>query len=221
MPPTEASRLLINLANCRGGADNITVVVAHVEQYPGIAGAVVDQSEENQPASAKSTGAKKSGYMLSRVSSVIFALLASVGLGLLLIGEKNYGLLLICPALILGFVRMIISTSRNSRETPDNETRGTSVPESRGGDVPAVNSPYRSAPATVKNEFLEFLAEAQSELTQAAKENGWTVDFESLSDVQRQTVAALNQNKPDRGVRLRAKAIDSLMKELYAKTRRN
>jgi len=221
MPPTESSRLLINLANCRGGADNITVVVAHVEQYPGIAGPVVDQSKTNQPAPAENIGTGKSRSILSWLSSAIFALLATVGLGFLLIGEKNYGLLLICPALILGFVRIIISTSRNTDETPDSEARGTSGSQSRGGDVPAVSAPYRSAPATVKNEFIEFLAEAQSELTQAARENGWTVDFESLSDVQRQTVAALNQNKPDRCIRLRAKAIDSLMKELYAKTRRN
>ncbi len=221
MPPTEASRLLVNLANCRGGADNITVVVAHVERYAGITGPVVDRPETTEPPSGKTAGAKNSGYSLSRISSVMFALLATAGLGLLLFGQKSFGLVLICPALILGFVQMIISTGQNTVETTADETRGTSETESRRGDVPAGESPYRSAPATVQNEFIEFLAEAQSELTQAAKENGWTVDFESLSDVQRQTVAALNQNKPDRCVRLRAKAIDSLMKELYAKTRRN
>ncbi|MDG2129107.1 MAG: protein phosphatase 2C domain-containing protein [Fuerstiella sp.] len=221
VPPAEASRLLVNLANCRGGADNITVVVAHVERYPVITESVVDGPQTTQPPAGKKTEAKKSGHILSRTASVVFAVLATAGLVFLLLGKKYYGLLLICPALILVFVQMIISTSRNTEEKVTDETLGTAQPESRSGDVPAVRSPYRSAASAVSSEFLEFLAEAQSELTQAAKENGWAVDFESLSDVQRQTVAALNQNKPDRCVRLRAKAIDSLMKELYAKTRRN
>ena len=37
LPPQEACRLLVNLANLRGGSDNITVVAAHVggaEQAP-------------------------------------------------------------------------------------------------------------------------------------------------------------------------------------------
>ncbi|MDG1897146.1 MAG: protein phosphatase 2C domain-containing protein [Fuerstiella sp.] len=220
MPPTEASRLLVNLANCRGGADNITAVIAHVERYPVIAGPVVDRPETNHSPSMKKAKSNKPGYIVSKMSSIVFALLASAGLGLLLFGHKSSGLLLICPALILGFVQMIFSTIRPSGKNIADDTDGDSGLEGRGTDVPAVKSPYRSAPAAVSNEFLEFLAEAQSELTQAAKENGWTVDFESLSDVQRQTVAALSQKKRDRCVRLRAKAIDTLMKELYAKTRR-
>ncbi|MEO1982150.1 MAG: hypothetical protein ABGZ24_16650, partial [Fuerstiella sp.] len=127
----------------------------------------------------------------------------------------------ICPALILGFVRLIIWTSGDSSEKSVSDAVAAPDTERGNADVPAPKAPYRSAPATVNDEFLEFLTEAQSELTQAAKENGWTVDFDSLSDVQRQTVAAFKQNKRDRCVRLRAKAIDALMKELYAKTRRS
>ncbi len=221
MPPAEASRLLVNLANCRGGADNITVVVAHVEQYPHIAGPVVDEPETSEPPSAKASPSKKSGNILGNLSLIVFALLATVGLGLLAIGQNSFGLLLICPALILGFVRLIISTSGDSSEKSVSDAVAAPDTERGNADVPAPKAPYRSAPATVNDEFLEFLTEAQSELTQAAKENGWTVDFDSLSDVQRQTVAAFKQNKRDRCVRLRAKAIDALMKELYAKTRRS
>ncbi len=34
LPPAESSRLLINLANCRGGSDNSTVVVVGIDSYP-------------------------------------------------------------------------------------------------------------------------------------------------------------------------------------------
>ncbi|MCP4782200.1 MAG: serine/threonine-protein phosphatase [Fuerstiella sp.] len=221
MPPAEASRLLINLANCRGGADNITVVIAHVEQYPGIPGPVVDQPEVSKAPTAKAPSSKKSHQLLGNMSLIIFALLATVGLGLLASGQNSYGLLLICPALILGFVRLVVSTSQASEENIASEALATTEIELQGGDMPALKSPYRSAQAIVNDKFLDFLAEAQSELTQAAKENGWTVDLEALSDLQRYTKAALNQNKRERCVRLRAKAIDALMKELYAKTRRS
>ncbi|HIE98825.1 MAG TPA: hypothetical protein EYQ63_17895 [Fuerstia sp.] len=213
--------MLINLANCRGGADNITVVVAHVEQYPGIPGPVVDRPEVSEPSSATAAQSRISRQLISNLSLIVFALLATVGLALLAVGQNNFGLLLICPALFLGFLRLIISTNHVSDETIGPDTPAAPETERRDADVPALKAPYRSAQATVNDAFLEFLAEAQSELTQAAKENGWSVDFDSLSDVQRHTVAALNQKKRNRCVRLRAKAIDALMKELYAKTRRS
>ena len=43
LPPAESSRLLINLANCRGGSDNSTVVVIGIDSYPGT---VAEQSAE-------------------------------------------------------------------------------------------------------------------------------------------------------------------------------
>ena len=45
LPPTEASRLMVDLTNCRGGSDNVTVVVTNVEQFPAVVGPVVDTAE--------------------------------------------------------------------------------------------------------------------------------------------------------------------------------
>lgn len=223
LPPADATRLLINLANCRGGADNITVVVANIEAYPTVFGELVDIAAPKAPVVTRKSAAAaaKKRTQISRWSLLAFAFLATFGLVELARGQK-WGLLFICPALILGFVRLIFAASKKVEvEVEEQEEPQSKASQLRGGSIPALKSPYRAASAAIENQFLEFLAEAQSELTQAAKDNGWQVDFAELTDLNRKSVDAAEKKKPDRCVLYRAKAIDELMKELYAKTRRN
>ena len=221
LPPTEASRLLIDLTNCRGGSDNVTVVIARVEQYPVLAGTFVDAASPVDDTSVpKPSGRRTSGKSLaSRISLYLFLLLGSFGLVLLALRQIPYGLMLICPALILGFVRFIVLTSGHEEESDQSVV---DVPERWNAEAnrPAARSPYRSTTAGITRDFLEFLSEAQSELTQAAKENGWQVDFELLAKLNSQAAAATTENRADQCLVMRAKAIDALMKELYARTRR-
>ncbi len=217
LPAADAARLLINLANCRGGTDNITVVVASVESYPSVSGQLVDIAPAKSPVVNIEAAARKR-LLLSRISLLVFAFLATFGLVELAKGER-WGLLFICPALILGFVRLLISASaKTAEEKPDEpEPKSNQLP---GGSLPAPKSPYRTASAEVEGQFLEFLAEAQSELTQAAKDNAWQINFEELADLNRKALDAVEKKKTDRCILFRARAIDELMKELYAKTRR-
>lgn len=221
MPPSEAARLMINLANCRGGADNVTVVAIKVEKYPTIHGDFVDAPKLqaiDTPKPATSSGKGKA--ILSQASLILFLMLGTIGLVLLALKQVPLGLILICPALILGFIRLIFVTGRDSdvEEKPPSltETADMQLPKR----VPSVESPYRSTSAAVEDRFVEFLAQAHSELTQAAKENGWKVDFDALNDLHRKAHDAAKRKKPDVSIRMRAKAIDELMKELYSNTRR-
>lgn len=219
MPPTESARLLINLANCRGGADNVTVVVANVEKYPTIHGQFVDAV---QPAATKSDRDNTAGSGVRNVASqvmlVLFLLLGLIGLGFLAVGNVAAGLTLICPAVILGFVRMImVGGSSGGGRT---ESGGEDTTDS-GRIIPAARSPYRRASAEIEGGFLEFLAEAQSELTQAACDNGWKVDVDNLASLNRSAVKALREGNPAQCLQLRGRAIDALMKELYSHTRRS
>lgn len=216
LSPTDASRLLINLANCRGGADNITVVVANVEKYPALHGNFVDAAAP--PSGSGKTKRKPASALASQASLILFLLLGTVGLVLMSLAEVRWGLVLICPALILGFIRMIIVSGRSDEPTapaPESQQATES-----GRLLPAMNSPYRTTTASIEIPFVEFLSEAQSELTEAARENGWGVNFDELGEMHRRAVDARKRNKLDKCVQLRAKAIDELMTELYAKTRR-
>lgn len=222
LPPTEASRLLIDLTNCRGGSDNVTVVIANVEQFADIITPVVDAPAQ-PPEPASHAVKKKSGKVwASTISLYLFLIFGTFGLVLLALGKIPVGLTLICPALILGFVRFIVLTSGRDAEFE------SAVPETSNAskdtvEMPpqlALKSPYRVASAEIMPDFLEFLAAAQSELTQAARENGWEVDFQMLAKLNSEAASEQKQHNTAQCIANRARAIDSLMKELYNKTRR-
>ncbi len=223
LPPTEASRLLIDLTNCRGGSDNVTVVLANVDRFPPIAGPVVDQpSPKQSPDAAADAKAKRKSrrILASKISLYLFLILGTFGLVLLALNRIPLGLSLICPALILGFVRFIFLTSGQ----PDAEEEENQEPSAEKKTVEmqptASKAPYRAESARIQPQFLEFLSAAHSELTQAAKENDWQVNFDSLAQLNSEAGTAAEDSRPVQCLESRAKAIDMLMKELYSKTRR-
>ena len=227
LPPTEASRLLIDLTNCRGGSDNVTVVVANVEQFAAITTPVVDAPApalEPPPNTVKKKPGRSGKAWASTISLYLFLIFGTFGLVLLALGKIPLGLTLICPALILGFVRFIVLTSGRDNEiesaVPEISNASKETAEMRPPPQLALKSPYRVAAAGITPEFLEFLAAAQSELTQAARENGWEVDFEMLAKLNGEAASEHKQHHLAQCVAKRARAIDSLMKELYHKTRR-
>lgn len=225
MPPPESARLLINLANCRGGADNVTVVVVNVERYPAMGSGVVDQPLGGAASVPTPDVAVRPSWIVrvlsSRLAMFAFLLLGVLGLILLAWEQLPLGLVLICLALLLGFVRMVaLATGQPLRES---EVRPVQLDQTEAStdSGPARFAPYTVSDAAVTSEFVNFLAEAQSELTQAATENGWKVDREQLSEWNRKAVAAEQKGALANSVRCRAKAIKRLMKEFYHHARRS
>ncbi len=233
LPPADASRLLIDLANCRGGADNVTVVVAKVQDYPPVTTPVTDvaSAAKNKPATAPTTESGAAEAVVaapqrsvwSLVSLIVFVILSALGL-VLLLGESQRaaGLVLISLALLLGFVRLILASALRRTEEETGFVMSEALQRTLAdSQIPAEKSPYRQAPAELSPELLEVLAETQSELTQASRDNGWSVDLKELSTLHRQATAAAEQNQGERCLQLRAKAIERLMHELYAQSRGN
>lgn len=222
LPPTEASRLLIDLTNCRGGSDNVTVVIAKAEQFPEITTPLVDGPDPAESRTPITKKPRRTGRdWASHLSLYLFLILGTFGLVFLALGRISGGLTLICPALILGFIRFIVLTSVQNPKSEEAETPETFANKKTVEmKSPAARSPYRRESAEITPGFLEFLSSAQSELTQAAKENGWQVDFDALTSLNTAARNARRNNQAAQCVVSRAKAIDSLMKELYTKTRR-
>lgn len=222
LPPSEATRLLIDVANCRGGGDNITVIVARIDKYPGHAGPFIDNPGKRLNPKPTATRQSRSVKTLaSRWSLFAFLLLGTLGLVLLALKKIPIGLMLICPALILGFIRMMLVTGHTPDGASSSSGDSGATQEMPVPSRPALKSPYRTASAEVQNDILEFLAEAQSELTQAARDNGWDVDFSRLGDAGRKATAAYQEQDLAGCIALRARAIDELMKELYSQARRH
>lgn len=224
LTPQQSSRLLVDLANCRGGADNITVIVVHVENIAQAPGAAVARSTA-EPVPTKSPAEERRYWrsLLSKLSLWLFLVLALAGLAALVFKRMGLGLWLICPAVVIGFLRIVFLRGTSTAEEDAGEPRvnsrmkKTAIQES---NRPAAQSPYRAVTADLTHTLLEFLATAQSELTQAARDNGWKSDFAALENLDRRAVAAERADEGGECLKLRAESIDALMKELYATSRR-
>ncbi len=247
MPPTESSRLLINLANCRGGSDNSTVVVVGIDSYP-------PTTTEQPPSPLKDTR-DGTAEISSRRRSGIWRILLSVAAALCLLAaiwqgiRKNNqaaGVLIAASALAWMIGQRLSRSSRTGlsgeadleltmRPQPGSSDIGLSSDRlswsdggrklsaiesssaSRAAFLPS--SPYRVVEAELSEPLLSNLAEVQSELVQAARDSGWKVDFDELTNLNRQAIQAEQSQKPDRAIKARGKAIDLLMRELYQRSR--
>ena len=213
LPAAEASRMLIDLANSRGGTDNTTVVIAVVEEYPAVKNPTIEsqagQTESRGPAD-QVTAARRAVW--GRVSIVLFGLFALSGLILLMTSWKNTGLSLVSGALLLGFVQLIMSTRRHT--TVEVGESGHAASQAlMGVREPAECSPYRRESAELGLEFLDLLSQGQGELTSAAIDNGWRLDVEELTRLSRQAAVAREDKLPGSGLYEYAKALRILMKE--------
>jgi len=216
----EASRLLVDLANCRGGADNTTVVIAIVDDYPPILSETVETSKqrsESPEAVSDATIMKRSGW--SRLSLRLFALLSLSGLVLLTAGYREFGLILVSVAVLQGIVRLIVSSGRRFQGSPPEArpVEGSAV-TAESGRI-AAHPPYRKSSAALKQEFLEQLAAAQGKLTEAARNNGWELDFDQLARLNQHAVTAAGKNEAAGSLRARARALQLLMKAFTSQAR--
>ena len=223
LPAGEASRLLIDLANCRGGSDNTTVVIAAVDEYPAVTTPTIE-SQAAQLAPTKA-GVQQVGYMSNggrvvwgRFLMALFAILALTGLILLMTERQSIGLVLVCGAVLLGFVQLVISTRKAATvEVGESGQSNAMVP--LGVREPAERSPYRRESAKLRAGFLDLLSQAQGELTAAAIDNGWEPDTQELTKLAQQAAAARRDQSPGGGIREHARALRILMKEFTARMR--
>jgi len=79
MPPSESARLLINLANLRGGFDNSTVIVVNVESYP----APDTPQTPASPGPATASSAPRPRKSLARNAATLAVLLLAASLAFL------------------------------------------------------------------------------------------------------------------------------------------
>ncbi|RLS40360.1 MAG: serine/threonine-protein phosphatase [Planctomycetota bacterium] len=248
MPPTESSRLLINLANCRGGSDNSTVIVVGIDSYP--------TSSESSPTNAHAGPGTTTAEMPTAGRSAFWRTFLSFAAGLCLVAgiwlatqHNKPASAVMCAASALALLIRLRLTNRRTLDLADSGyadaggLQPASKKSQRAGDSPAdtddsrtasifesssasraaflPTAPYRIVDAELTEPLLSNLAEVQSELVQAARDSGWKVDFDELTQLNRQAIQSLQSEKLERAIRARGKAIDLLMRELYQRSRSN
>lgn len=227
LPPADSSRLLINLANCRGGTDNSTAIVIQVESYPQCSPSPPDASAppDVQPAANQVSGRPVLAALFALLTlifliSAILAATVAVAPGRLIVAA-SFG---IAAGISLTLSRRFRRTT--APLTVPAHSLATMDPDSNvQEDCSALRSsfrtasPYRTVDCRDMSMLLSFLDEVQSELVQAARDGDWKVDFDELAQLNRQAQFSQQGQKPERAIRAWGRVIDLLMKEIYQRTR--
>jgi protein phosphatase len=173
LPPTEACRFLVDLANLRGGPDNITVMIVRVDG-------------EGKAGEAAAPGARRTPWYRS-VPWPFAALFAGALLGAgaaLLSANEHWAsvpvFLLAAASLAAGMIGLYVHYQRE-KEQLANE------PE------PARVQVYSHASCRIERPLLDKLAKAEGILEQRVREKKWEVDWETLRRHQDLAVTHLNR----------------------------
>jgi protein phosphatase len=164
--PAEACRLLVDLANLRGGPDNVTALIVRVREQP-------------RPETPVAATPRRS--WLQRLRWPLPALLLGLGLVayaamLTAQGDRPLGITIFVPAAIFilaGVVGLFLSYNQE-RQHPEEE-----VPYSRA-------KVYRQAACAVSPPLVEKALKGLAALEQFFKERNWDADWTELREHQEQ-----------------------------------
>ena len=200
LPPVEACRLLVDLANLRGGTDNVTVVIARVGDLPeGL-------SESSVPMLAVRPDSTSWGWFAAWCG---WALLLAISIVLMISGRVVEGLLVLGGVLI-GFGALIISSLRLKTLAGPSDDQEQTV----------LWRPHRSAEFKLSSEFLGMLAALEQTLQATALEEGWSIDWNEHKAAYEQASQALAAREFQAALLPLGKAIHVLMASIQEARRR-
>jgi serine/threonine protein phosphatase PrpC len=194
LPPQEAAQVLVNLANLRGGPDNVTVIIAKVT---GPRLATNDSSAE--PIRIGQTSSKPVVHPANWIVMSVFFLAAIT----MLVAAHPI------PALIAalgGVAALGVIAWKLYRP------RGGGVSLSNGRRLG--KGPYTNTICPASKSFLKKLSSIVSELREAAIEREWTVDWETFDSHCQRAERATQDGVSGEAVGEYARAISFIMQEL-------
>lgn len=195
LPPAEACRLLVNLANQRGGPDNITIIVAQVGPLPEGATPQPDEApaEESDPFGWLWLG----GLWVSALTfgvGVVYAMLQEA--------ERTRGIVLSALSLI-AFTLILVFWRRHTRSrTSDTPTPSVST---------VLSKAYRTASAKLNVDLLAALSKSESDMKQSATTEQWPLDTTAQEAASAAAKEALDKKQWPAALKEFSKSIDLLM----------
>lgn len=197
LPVDVATRVLIDLANLRGGNDNCTVIIADVGELPP--GLEPTMLEIDSPARTWSLSLPLvAGYL-----AVIFFL--ALGFGSWLAGRPIAGAMLIALA-GGGLIPLTVGTMR-SRE----KQLGDFDSDMRDRSKTIHNRPHATAIALNPAELAADLASADVELSRTAREDSWPVDWTKHNAAREAATKAAEQKRFPTAIEQYGAAIHEIM----------
>ena len=191
LPPDEAARLLVNLANLRGGPDNITVMIVHV-------------GGETGSASSKKGGLFKRAVAAwnRKVSWPISALGAGclmVALSLALHTAELPGSGIAFSIAAVGIVAGLVGLGMHLRKEPE--------PPQAPNDAPRELHVYKKHACPVKKDFAEKFAEVERILVDAMKSQNVGADWDAYAKLVAEAEAKLKKANEAEAVAARCRSL--------------
>lgn len=198
VPPKKAARVLVDLANLRGGPDNVTLVVVRVTRPIAAAGQTTSsrlaRGADHRP-----------------VHAIVWTLLGVfvlAALVMLVMGQRPLSAASAIAALVMGVVALV---QHYSRPAPPVEVDGA-----RTG-----HGPYTRTDATPDAETVDRLAKTTEELREAATKEKWPVDWATFDRYQSQGASSRQSGSLAEAVRAYCEAVSFMMTQLRQKGRRS
>ncbi len=193
LPPKQAAQVLVDIANLRGGPDNITLIIAQVKRL----------SQEGQQIKPLTIGARANKRSLSPIAwGTLIASLAAI---IILWLTTNSYVTTAIPAIIS--VASAIWILVQWTGAADGGTLVTS--EKRFG-----KGPYSRTDCVSGENLLSQLEHITNQLCEAAVEEQWTVDRKRLDSLFQQARTAAREKKQPEAIRAYASGISFLMEHL-------
>lgn len=190
MPPEQAAQALIDLANLRGGPDNITAIVLEAAGPP-LTDRGASMPDEDESAGGVPWLPIAAGICL--LLAVVFFLMSLVPVSL------AAGVL----AIVLGIVALLQRFAGD--EAPVNHSR-IAEPLGRG--------PHVSIGCKPDAEFVKDLADVSEQLRSAADQAGWDVAWGEYQQSRSAAEAAASEENFKEAIAAHCEAISRLMSEL-------
>jgi len=193
LPPEEAAQALLDLANLRGGPDNITVLIAKVTGPELVSdGATVEPLRMGS--SSKIQPLHVAIWIIALVCGLVAAILAVMGH--LILAMVSLGAAALAAILALVHRYVVVSGTR------------------LGGERMLGRGPYTQVSCGPSHELVQKLKATLDELRQAAKEGDWSINWQPLDDSCQQALAADQAENFAEAVRHYCRAISHMMNEL-------
>jgi serine/threonine protein phosphatase PrpC len=192
MAPREATQALIDLANLRGGPDNITVIAVRV-------GSLVVGDAETDLSPARSRAAM--GFdAVHPASWITLGVLVLAALSMAFLGYAIVAVTVGAAALLAAlFIAVQFFSHRHS-------SRLDAVKHGKG--------PYRSTDCTATANIADRLAKVVNQLRDAAAEEAWQIDWDRFNSYGARALAAGQRNNYSETVREHCRAVSFMMDQL-------
>ncbi|MCL2347364.1 MAG: protein phosphatase 2C domain-containing protein [Planctomycetaceae bacterium] len=206
LPPEFATEILINLANLRGGPDNITAVAVQVVTP-------LDASSPHPPFHQEKAISGKTFSLLAWIC-LAFAMLGLLLSGYSLVTDSQSSIPTIVSAVITLFFGggFFLLSMRAEPADPDEDAETSAAPFGKG--------PYVRVDATSNPAFVSKLATTVHQLRDAAQGEQWEIHWTEIDHHESLATDAANAGNFTQAIYHYALTINRMMSELKSQKRR-